>query len=219
MPRFPDFLLCLAVASPAASQVQASAPTSADCELHIWLSAGPNVVRAHAHDNFTWGFGNDQNDLEEDDNFNTDRTPASPDGPLNRKRQSDLLSSLPLAAMLGLPGYRLVFHSEAMTMTDVRRPTRLSANGPACHAELILTDLTYARVYANGHNLKTFWVLRDFASGNSLVRRAGMPGEARLTVSIDEAKRTETEFRADLERAYQDNLRNFAGNLQPKPKK
>ncbi|MDF8334544.1 hypothetical protein [Novosphingobium cyanobacteriorum] len=190
------------------------------------------MMRARAHDNFVWSASQGQQNIASvltnsaalsgpavNDEFKTERKGPAAEGPLSRDRQISLIKAMPVASMLGLSNYRLVFHTETMTLADIRKPTALSPAASPCHAELVLTDLTYARVYANGHNLKTFWVLRDFGSGSTLVRRTGVPEETKLTVSTKEDERTEADFISDLERAFTTNLQEFASSMEAKPKK
>lgn len=233
MARIAASLLAIMLAAPALAQDLRSADTLARpaCELHVWPSAGLAVMRAHAHDNFVWSAGDGQRGIvglvshsaaasgpNVNDTFTTEHYGPLQNGPLTPSRQIALMQALPLAEMLGLPGYRPVFHSGSKTLADVRKPARLSEDGPACHAELLLTDLTYARVYAHGHNLKAFWVLRDFGSDLALKRRAGLPEENPLTVPTDETKRTDDAFFADLERAFTSTLQQFGRDVQQKAK-
>lgn len=230
MARIAALLVAIAVAAPALAQNAESVPP-APCELHVWPSAGLAVMHAHAHDNFVWSAGDGQRSIvglfshsaaasgpNVNDDFTTEHYGPIRNGPLTPARQIALMQAMPLAEMLGLPGYRPVFHTGNMTLADVRRSARLSAEGPACHAELLLTDLTYARVYAHGHNLKAFWVLRDFGSGTTMMRRAGRAEEDKLTVPTDETKRTDEAFFADLERAFTSTLQQFGQDVQQKAK-
>lgn len=188
-------------------------------------------MRARAHDNFVWSAADGQRGIvglvshsaaasgpRVNDDFATEHHAPTASGPLDPARQIALMQAMPLADLLGLAGYRTVFHSGSMTLADVRNPARLDREGAACHAELLLTDLTYARVYAHGHNLKTFWVLRDFGSGSTMTRRSGIAEEDALTVPTDVTKRTDDAFLADLERAFTATLQHFGDDLRQKPK-
>lgn len=132
-------------------------------------------------------------------------------------RQITLMQRSNLPELLHLSGYRVIFHETAMGMNDVRKPVWLSADGPPCRAELVVVDLTYTQVYAHGHNLKALFVLRDFGSGPTVQRRAGLPVETKLTVSTEDDKRTDEAFITDLEDAYLADLRLFASQIAPTP--
>ncbi len=227
MARLVLYLIGLAAVWPAVAQTAAAPAAAPACELHVWPSAGLAVTRARAGENFTWnaidgeqavsGYESSSPTAQwssEYDDLKTEHHGPDARGPLTPARQIVLMQGLPLAAMLGLPGYRTVFHSETKTLGDVRKPARLIEGETACHAELILTDLTYARVYAHGHNLKTFWVLRDFGKGSDMKRRTGLALEDKLTVPTDETKRTDKAFFADLERAFIVTLEHFSKDVQ-----
>jgi hypothetical protein len=188
-------------------------------------------VRARAGENFTWNaMGGAQAITGYEPHAPTDRGSSEYDdlkaeqhgpdanGPLTPARQIALMRQLPLAELVGLPGYQPLFHSGSMTLADVRKTARLSEGGSPCRAELLLTDLTYARVYAHGHSLRAFWVLRDFGTGTSPKRRSGLPEEVRLMVPVEETKRTGEAFVADLERAFTATLEQFGRDLRPIPK-
>lgn len=182
------------------------------------------MMRARAHDNFAYGHGPALGGgiggmLAPEkasrvqgvvDNFSYEQKEAEQVEMLQPSRQRELLLQAPLAEALHLGGYRIVIHDESATMAMVRNPAPLVGAASPCHAELLLANLTHARVYAHGHSLKSLVILREFGPAHELKQRAAIPIEAALTTSPKEEQRTPEAFAEDLERAFLDTIGLFA---------
>lgn len=223
-------------AMPAAAQDPAPAAVTAKaCELHVWPGSAPASMRAKGFDNFQSGLKNSGNggliggsldqamasrapvSLDTNDTFASARSVPMPARILDAPRQIALLETADLPHLFGLEGYTAIFHDEVRGLADARQPGRLAQNEAGCSAELILADLTYARVYAHGHNLKALLVLREFASGPAATRRYSAPVETSLTVPAYPDDRSDAAFIADLETAFMANVRQFALQIAKLP--
>lgn len=182
------------------------------------------MIRARAHDNFAYGHGPALGGgiggmLAPErasrvqgvvDNFSYEEKEAEQVDMLQPSRQRALLLQAPLAETLHLGGYRIVLHDETATMAMARNPAPLVSAASPCHAELLLANLTYTRVYAHGHSLKSLVILREFGPTHDLKQRAAIPVEAALMTSPKEEQRTPEAFAEDLERAFLDTIGLFA---------
>lgn len=183
--------------------------------MHVWPSAGLGKINARANDNSTFGFGptiglGNQKGFGIVDDFAFDDAKAGSIAFLTTSRQRELLEAMPLGQLLDLTGYKVVVHDESASMAMARQPTPLATNADSCHAELLIADLTYARVYMYGHNLKSFIVLREFGPGRSLQHRIGLSLQSPLVTPAKEKKRTVEAFTQDLEHAYVEAVKLFA---------
>jgi len=182
------------------------------------------MLSARALDNFTYGHGHpigggvvgliapERANRAKGvvDNFSYEEKEAEQVEMLQPSRQRALLLQAPLAETLHLGGYRIVLHDETATMAMARNPAPLVGAASPCHAELLLANLTYTRVYAHGHSLKSLVILREFGPAHELKQRAAIPIEAALTTSPKEEQRTPEAFAEDLERAFLDTIGLFA---------
>ena len=187
----PSFLLlALAGALPAPEAAQ-----DATCELHIWPGAGMTSVRQRGFEsNRSAGLipelireaqvdGAARADARAAAGLAASETPE----PLATARQRDILSELSWAEMLGLTGYRTIFHDTPLDSRMIRTvKTRYVQSTAPCYADLVVDDVVYSREYSRGRNLKTLFRFRDFGDGATPRRSFGTWAQTKLTVfSLD----------------------------------
>ncbi|WP_447724743.1 hypothetical protein [Sphingomonas koreensis] len=186
----PPLLLALAglLLAPAAADGQA-------CELHIWPSDGLKSVRQRGFESSPRGGaipalileaqrkGAEKADARAADTLAASGTPE----PLDLKRQAAILSELKWSEMLGLPGYRPVFHETPLDSATIRTvKTRYIDSAAPCYADLVVDDVVYSREYARGQNLKTLFRFRDFGDAATPTRSFGTWVQTKLTIfSLD----------------------------------
>ncbi|GGN41820.1 hypothetical protein GCM10011349_04310 [Novosphingobium indicum] len=148
----------------------AGAPAPVDCELHVWPSSGLRSTY------FGWFHGGIVDGAVQ----GRDGYRKLPETPLDPERQAEILKSLPLADLLKLPGYRAVIHKNAPDSRVVRRAQgRLTDEGTACYAELVVDDVFFQEDIVTGKYLKTLYRFRAF-EGDAPARRFGAYSQVKL---------------------------------------
>lgn len=187
----PSFLLlALAGALPAPEAAQVPA-----CELHVWPAAGMTSVRQRGlESNRSMGAipaliqdarlrAAERADGRAAAGLAASEAPE----PLNPARQAEILSGLSWPEMVGLAGYRTVFHDVPLDSRTIRTvKTRYVDSAAPCYADLVIDDVVYSREYARGQNLKTLFRFRDFGDGTTPRRSFGTWVQTKLTIfSLD----------------------------------
>ncbi len=220
--------------SPVAAQEQApatedSTAVQSTCELHVWPAAGLSLTRQRAMDNRDTSYigggaiggllSTSGRERIENNTANVGTSGPQPVSPLGPEMQLKVLQDADLPALLGLAGYRPVFHDTALTKTTLRveqgRYDRTST--ASCYADLVLADVVYSREYANGQNVKAFVRFRDFASGTAPARRYATWIQSDLEYDREKAEASEEIMNAELVAGLATNLRKFADLLKARP--
>lgn len=220
-----------AEAAPAATPDEAPVAdpaTAATCELHVWPAAGLSMTRQRAMDNRDTSYmsgaiggliGTSGRERIENNTANVGTSGPDSGRPLDSPQQLKVLQDADLPALLGLAGYRPVFHETALDKRTLRaeqgRYDRTSA--APCYADLVLADVVYSREYANGQNVKAFVRFRDFASGTAPARRYATWIQTDLEYDREKAEASEAEMNAELIAGLVANLRKFAEMLKARP--
>lgn len=187
----PSFLL-LALAGTLPAPEAAQDPT---CELHIWPAGGMTSVRQRGFEsNTSRGLipeliqearvnGAARADARAAAGLAASEAPE----PLATARQREILSGLSWTEMLGLAGYRVIFHDTALDSRTIRTvKTRYAQSSAPCYADLVIDDIVYSREYSRGRNLKTLFRFRDFGDGTAPRQSFGTWVQTKLTVfSLD----------------------------------
>ncbi|NML04517.1 hypothetical protein [Sphingomonas sp. G-3-2-10] len=212
-------LLLSCAALPASAQ-------DAPCELHVWPADGMGSVRQRAFESSpsaglipalikqSQQKSADAADERARDNLAASATPE----PMSTAVQVEALKSLPLADMLGLPGHVVVVHDtplESRTIRTVR--TRYVETVAPCYADLVVDDVFYARAYANGRTLKTFYRFRDFGAQAAPVRSFGTWVDTKLLIfSIDPPDLSQPAL-DEIVSAFRTNATRFSELLRKRP--
>lgn len=227
-------LAALMATSPLAAQdaspPAAESPSSpSPCELHIWPAAGLSMTRQRAMDNRDTSYigggaiggllSTSGRERIENNTANVGTAGPQAESPLGSEAQLKVLADANLPALLGLAGYRPVFHDTALSKTTLR--TQQGRYDPAstasCYADLVLADVVYSREYANGQNVKAFLRFRDFASGTAPARRYATWIQTDLEYDREKAEASEAEMNAELVAGLATNLKKFAELLKARP--
>jgi hypothetical protein len=224
----------LLAAAPLAAQ-DASAPAAGDpaeppaCELHVWPAAGLSLTRQRAMDNRDTSYigggviggmlSTSGRERIENNTANVGTSGPQADSPLGPDMQLKVLKDADLPALLGLSGYRPVFHDTALSKSTLRaEPGRYDTASPApCYADLVLADVVYSREYANGQNVKAFVRFRDFKNGATPARRYATWLQTDLQYDREKAEASEEVMNAELVAGLATNLRKFADLLKARP--
>lgn len=173
------FGILLASASPVLAQeapVPAKPPAppeeSAQCQLHAWPA---NDLRSTY---YGWMHGGIVDGAVQ----GREGYRQLPPTPLSPARQAEIMRAAPLADLLGLPGYSIIVHDEALDSRTLRQtPGRLIQAAPACYAELVVDDVFFQEDVFTGKYLKALYRFRSFA-GEEQTRRFGAYSQVRLTL-------------------------------------
>lgn len=212
--RFFASALLLFAAAPAAAQ-------EAQCELHVWPAPDMTSVRQHGiepgHAAGLIPALMEERQVRHDERAKQAFAAASPET-LPAAKQVELLSALPLPAMLGLKDYRLVVHDMPLDSHTIRTvTTRYAESAAPCYADLVIDDNVYIRAYANGKLLKTLFRFRDFGAQAAPVRSFGTWVQTKLQIfSVDPLNISQPAL-DELAAALTGNATQFAGLLSKRP--
>lgn len=216
-------LLSLA-AMPAAAQD--APPAAAPCELHVWPADGMGKVRQSVFEAYPTA-GVIPRSIERELDVSTAKGRAQAQAqlaalgtwePMSTAIQVELLKALPLGEMLGLPGHRVIIHDTPLDSRTIRTvKTRYVETATPCYADLVVDDVTYARAYANGRALKTFFRFRDFGTEAAPVRSFGTWVSTQLLIfSIDPPNVDDLAIH-ELVSAFRTNATLFSELLRKRP--
>ena len=213
----------LSIALPHSASAQ-SAPER--CELHVWPSDGMNSVRQRASESRVAG-GALEGIIKRTEEAGAERADARARGelagsevpePMATSTQIELLKSLPLAEMMGLPNHRVVIHDTALDSRKIRTvKTRYIETAAPCYADLVVDDVTYSRAYANGQALKTFFRFRDFGTAAAAVRSFGTWVDTKLRIFSLDPLNVSPAALEEVATAYRTNVTLFADLLRKRP--
>jgi hypothetical protein len=224
--------LAAILAAPAAAQDETpvvESDATATCELHVWPAAGLSLTRQRAADNRDTSYmgggalggllATSGKERIENNTANVGTRAPEAASPLDSVAQLKVLQEAELPALLGLAGYRPVFHETALDKRTLRAEKgRYDAASTApCYADLVLADVVYSREYANGQNVKAFVRFRDFASGATPARRYATWIQTDLEYDREKTEATEAEMDAELVAGLATNLKKFAELLKARP--
>lgn len=189
----------------ALSGTAARAQSPSDCELHIWPT---NSFHAVSHG---WapgaGLGGTVSPREE-----VQRTLSQVAG---GDFQRSALEKINLGASGRFAGYRIVFHEPTAEplygnwiLKDVGAGARNTASTSQCYAELHVIFITYLKT-AMSKKIQTAFVFREFDGGQTATRWAADAGSTGAPAFPARSPEQENQARADLQAAFQQNLRNI----------
>lgn len=97
-----------------------------------------------------------------------------PERPLSTMRQVEILRSLPLAGLVGLPGHQVVLHDYALDSRTLRSSEgRLARDTPQCYAELAIDETFFQEDVFDGRFLNILFRFREFNGGDVPARTFG----------------------------------------------
>lgn len=141
-----------------ASVANAQEVAAGGCELHVWPSGELNSVY-HG-----WFHGGIVNGAV----TGRDGYPEVPADPLGAASQAALLDRAQPQMIIGRDNYKLVIHAQPLTSREIRTtPGRLTTDGAACYAELIVDDVFLQQDVFHGSYLKSSFRYRDFGDGTA----------------------------------------------------
>lgn len=125
---------------------------------------------------------------------------------------------MPLASLLGLPGYRVIMHDAPLDSRTIRTvKTRYVTTEAKCYADLLIDDVVYSREYARGQNLKSFIRFRAFGTADVAQRAFGTWLQTKLKLfSLDPPVEDDAAVK-ELTSAFGNNMTAFAQLLGKKP--
>jgi len=201
----------------------AQEPAPSGCELHVWPSAGLSQVRQHGREpdpRRSAGLIDGLIDAEiarrnavkdQRASANLAEAPA----PMAPADQATILKSAPLADALGLSGYSIIVHDQPLDTRTIRtKTTRYADSDARCYADLVISDIVYARVYAHGRKLKAFVRFRDFGTDGAPVASFGTWVETDLKLFSIDPPDTSPAALDDLAAAYRQDLAAFGTALK-----
>lgn len=138
------------------SCAQAQEVPTARCELHVWPSGDLNSVYQG------WIHGGIVNGAV----TGRDGYPEVPPDPLGAASQTALLDRSQPQNIIGRDNYMLIVHAQPLSSREIRTtPGRLTSDGAACYAELIVDDVFLQQDVFHGSYLKSSFRYRDFGDG------------------------------------------------------
>lgn len=170
-------LSCVAtlVAVPASAQDASSAPSTGDatCILHVWPGSQlRSTYSGWLHGGIVDGAVNGREGYQK-----------LPEAPLDTARQRQLLAKVDIASALGLPGYGIIIHEEALDSRTMRESAGPWTPSPgSCHAELAVDDAFYQEDVFSGRYLKVIYRFRRFANNQTPERSFGQIVAERLVI-------------------------------------
>lgn len=157
--HFPARLLAAAVAAlvvsgSAAVRAQDSVqPAPAACTLHVW----PGRALRSTYSGWFHG-GIVDGAVKGRDGYR-----KLPEQPLDTARQRQVLERADIAGALGLSGYAVVIHPDALDSRTLRStPGPWLDDGRACHAEFAVDDVFFQEDLVTGRSLKVIYRYRSF---------------------------------------------------------
>jgi hypothetical protein len=192
-----------------AVSAQPAAASEQSCELHVWPSSGlRSVYYGWFHGGLVDGAVNGRQGY-----------PPVPKDPLPSALQIELLQKQDVAARLGLGGYKLVWHADALDSKAIRAtPGRLTDSTASCYAELIGDDVFFQQDVFSGSYLKSLIRFRSFGTGPSPTRTFTTWTRTQLTAFPPKEDSQNEAAVAELRAAFTNNVKEFGGFLN-KPQK
>lgn len=183
----------------------------APCELHAWPGNGLRSTYSG------WFHGGIVDGAVQ----GRDGYRKLPDQPLPTSRQLDVLRTLALADLLGLPGYRVTVHENSLDSHALRRTQgRLVQGSAACHAELAVDDVFFQEDIIDGRFLKVLLRFRRFDGGDVPSRSFGTYIEEKLLKFPPKTAEEDAGPALDeLRNAFAAVVRDFGAALNKPPKK
>lgn len=205
-------LACVLPGASAGAQVaealQPPAPVSdAACELHVWPAGDIKAVTQG------WVLNNTVNQ-----DFNLAKGGFAKPQTLTPDRQVALLKAIDLPGLLKLPAQQVVTHNEPLTRAQAAAQTRNAPSTSPCYTEFVVSQLFYDRAPIAGKSLKTMIVYRTFGDAAEVQATFATWAETGLVIFPAKTPEQAGAAEAELESAYQTNMREFA-SYAIKPKK
>lgn len=137
---------------------------AAACSLHVWPgNALRSTYSGWIHGGIVDGAVNGREGYRK-----------LPEEPLGTARQKVVLEKANLAGALGLAGYTVVVHANALDSRTLRTtPGPWLPDGGACHAELAVDDVFFQEDVFSGRYLKVIYRYRSFRGDNKPERTFG----------------------------------------------
>lgn len=208
---------------PAAAQDAPAQP----CELHVWPADGMGRVSQTAFNTTPSAAGlipaiirrNEQaSDAKAESQMKAQVESSGMLEPMAPATQVEILKSLPLAELLGLPGHVVVIHDIPLDSRTIRTvKTRYTETAAPCYADLVVDDVTYSTAFASGRSLKSFFRFRDFGTQTAPVRSFGTWVETGLGVFSVNPPNLSKAALDELASAYRNNVRRFSDLLRKRP--
>lgn len=182
-----------------------------DCELHVWPGS---ALRSTYYGWFHGGIVDGA--VQGREGYR-----RLPEEPLSTQRQFAVMQASDLPALLGLPGFKTVFHAHALDSAKLRTtPGRYTAEGGPCHAELAIDDVFYQEDVFSGRFLKVIIRFKRFEGGAMPSRTFGSIIQEKLTqfppTRPDDDPRPALD---ELSSAFASGLRDFGKALNASPRK
>lgn len=204
-----------ALATETAPETAAAPQPETACALHVW--PGSNLRSTYygwLHGGIVDGAVNGRDGYK--------KLPASP---MDTERQKDILSGIDIAKALGLNGYSLTIHPDALDSRTLRGTpgSWLAASGgaapAACQAELAIDDVFFQEDVFSGKYLKVIYRFKRFDGAQTPSRSFGQIMAIKL-LAFPPAQGTDPapamkELGAALARSVED----FGSALNAPPKK
>ncbi|HTN15216.1 MAG TPA: hypothetical protein VL094_10465 [Sphingomonadaceae bacterium] len=141
--------------------------------------------------------------------------------PLSTARQARLLEAQPIAELLGLNSYEVTIHPDRLSSREIRtKAERHVVTSPPCYAELMIDTIVLQSHVLSGRGLNIVYRFRQFDSDPAPTRVFGTYVVEPLEIDLtDKAEPDPVVFTAELERAFNENLKEFAANVKTPRKK
>lgn len=184
-----------------ADALQPTAPVpAAGCELHVWPASDIKAVTQG------WVLNNTVNQ-----DFNLAKGGFAKPQTLTPDRQVALLKAVDLPGLLKLPAQQVVTHDEPLTRAQAAAQTRNAQSTSPCYTEFVVSQLFYDRAPIAGRSLKTMIVYRTFGDAANVEATFATWAETGLKIFPAKTAEQAGAAEAELETAYQTNMREFAG--------
>lgn len=175
------------------------------CELHVWPSSGLNsVYHGWAHGGIVNGAVTGRDGYP----------PVSAD-PLATAAQLPLIREAAPETALGLAGYSVVVHPEALSSRAARTtPGRIAASQAGCYAELVVDDVVFRQDWVNGSFLTTMFRFRMFGPDSAPTRSFGTWVKTPIKLTPIKPPTDQAAADAEMRAAYRENFALFGAALQ-----
>ncbi len=193
----------------------ASNGSQAGCSLHVW--PGSNLRSTY------WGWAHGA--IVDGAVTGRDGYRKLPAGPLDTDRQREILSGTDVAKALGLAGYRVAVHDEALDSRTLRSTpgswlAATTGTPPsACQAELAIDDVFYQEDIVSGRYLKVIYRFKRFGEGDGGARSFGQIMAVKLSVFPPAPGTDPTPALEELGSALARSLDDFGASLNAPVKK
>lgn len=187
-----------------------STAASAQCELHVWPSAGMRSVYSG------WFHGG----IVDGAVKGRDGYKPIPADPMEPPTQLSWLNKQNLPTLLNLPDHRLITHDTPLESRAIRgQAGRLTSSTSPCYAEFVIDSVFFQEDVVTGGRIKTLFRYRNFATANAPGQTFGSWTQTPLKIfPPKEAKNNEAAL-AELEAAYGANIVAFVDAMTKPPKK